>query len=127
MNPSDYAQTGTEHSHQVALFMWCALNVGNYPELHLLFAIPNGGLRNRATAGRLKAEGVKAGVSDLMLPVARCGYRGIFLEMKKPGEKIKPGSSQEKWGEAVKAQGYYFAECDNWEKAANLLVTYLKS
>lgn len=47
-----------------------------------LFAIPNGGLRSKTTAKRLKAEGVKRGVWDLQLtyPVGR--WAGAFFETK---------------------------------------------
>ena len=67
ITPEYLAQSGTEHGHQAALMCWCTDHVGTYSELDLLFAIPNGGLRNRATAARLRAEGVKRGVSDLFL------------------------------------------------------------
>ena len=36
-----------------------------------MFRIPNGGSRHPAEAARLKAQGVKAGVPDLCIPVAR--------------------------------------------------------
>jgi len=123
ITPESLAKSGTEHGEQVALMCWCALNVGKYPELQLLHAIPNGGARDRVTAGRLKGEGVKPGVSDLMLPVARGGYHGLYIEMKRPGEKAKP--IQLKWGELVTEQGYYFCVCDTWTKAAQVLTDYL--
>jgi len=47
-----------------------------------LFAIPNGGHRNKAVAGRMKAEGVLAGVWDLMLTVPRGQWAGCFIETK---------------------------------------------
>jgi hypothetical protein len=101
----------SEHSHQVALFAWAALNVGNDPRLSLMFAIPNGGGRgnDRRTAmirgAALKAEGVKPGVVDIFLPVpaptdhrdkayhylAQHWYHGLFIEMKKPAAKLKRG------------------------------------
>ena len=37
----------SEHDEQVALFEWAALREAEIPELALLFAIPNGGLRNK--------------------------------------------------------------------------------
>ena len=124
ITPEQLAASGTEHGHQVALCQWAALNFSRWPELKLLHAIPNGGTRSKAEAARLKAEGVKAGVSDLFLPVARCGFHGLYMEMKRPGEKAKP--KQIEWGEAVLAQGYLFAICDNWQKAAEFLEKYLE-
>lgn len=61
----------TEAQEQMTLFSWAAMQSGKYPELNLLYHVPNGGSRHKAEAGRLRAEGVKAGVPDLCLPVAR--------------------------------------------------------
>ena len=47
-----------------------------------IFAIPNGGARNVVTAAKLKAEGVLAGVPDLCVPMARCGFHGLYIELK---------------------------------------------
>ena len=63
----------SEHLHQKALFEWADRMEGAWPELRLMYAIPNGGLRTKAQAGKLKAEGVKPGVPDIHLPVAVCG------------------------------------------------------
>ena len=82
MTPEQIAKSGTEESHQTALFAWAALHANECPQLRLLLAIPNGGLRNKVTAGKLKAQGVKAGVPDIFLPVARGRYHGLWIEMK---------------------------------------------
>jgi hypothetical protein len=50
----------------------------------MLFAIPNGGARHKAIAGKLRAEGVRAGVPDICLPVPRGEYHGLFIELKRP-------------------------------------------
>lgn len=44
------------------------------------FAIPNGEKRSKATAGRLKAMGVRAGVADLCIFVNRS--HAAFVELK---------------------------------------------
>lgn len=56
-------------------------------ELALLHHIPNGGARSKATAGRLKAEGVKAGIPDICLPVPKNGYGALYIELKVPENK----------------------------------------
>lgn len=38
--------------------------------------------RDKATAVALKRQGVKAGVPDICLPVARNGYHGLHIELK---------------------------------------------
>lgn len=48
-----------------------------YPGV-LIFAIPNGGYRDKRTAEKLKAEGVVSGVPDLFIPAWR-----LWIEMKR--------------------------------------------
>src|SRR5262245_32523350 len=87
ITPEEYAATGSEHAEQVALFMWAWDHRDEFPELQSMFAIPNGSERAKPVAARLKAEGVKAGVSDVFLPlpiVHNSGmYAGLWIEMKK--------------------------------------------
>ncbi|MCP4524541.1 MAG: VRR-NUC domain-containing protein, partial [Aestuariibacter sp.] len=71
-----------EHQHQTALINWARNNERDFPELALLHAIPNGGKRGKKVAMDMKAEGLKPGVPDLCLPVARMGYHGMYIEMK---------------------------------------------
>lgn len=125
MSPETYAKAGTEHAHQVAVFIWCSKHLKAHPELKWLHAIPNGGERNPAVAARLKAEGVKSGVSDLCLP-ARCkvgAYVGLYIEMKKPGGK--ESENQKEFGAFVQEQGYYYVCCDSWDKAVAIIKWYL--
>ena len=62
-----------EAQEQENLFTMLAYAGRKYPEAQLLFHVPNGGKRNAAEAAHLKRQGVKAGVPDLFLPVARGG------------------------------------------------------
>ena len=74
----------TEHQEQCAVVQWAALQHGRYPELALLYAIPNAGAgAQRGQAGKMKAEGVKPGVPDLCLPVRRGKCSGLYIEMKR--------------------------------------------
>ena len=126
ITPEQLAACGTEHGHQTALFCWAALpeTRAQWPEIALMFAIPNGGERNKATAARLKAEGVKPGVSDILLPVGRGGYFGLFIEMKKPKRGVV-SDAQFKFGEAIREQGYDFSICRDWEAARTRIINYL--
>ena len=114
-----------EANEQTALFNWAQLSRCKYPELDLLYHIPNGGSRNRLEAANLKRQGVKAGVPDLCLPVARGGFHGLYIEMK--AGKNKTTDKQNSWLAALKAQGYCTAVCYNWLEAKELLENYLKS
>jgi hypothetical protein len=123
MTPEQLAKPGTEHAHQVALFCWISYQIHKWPELKWMFAIPNGGERNPVVAARLKAEGVKSGVSDLCLPVSRLGYHGLYIEMKKP--KGKESENQIEYGAFLAEQGYFYRCCDHWDKAAKLIEWYM--
>ena len=124
MKPEDYAKRGTEHSHQTALFMWAALNKRKYPELDFMFAIKNEEKSGSAIVGaKFKAAGVKADVPDIFLSVARKGVHGLYIEMKRPGQKARP--SQLAFGMDLIGQDYGWCCCDNWEKARDVIVEYL--
>lgn len=114
----------TEEEEQIWLFSWAALNLGRWPELELLHHIPNGGKRSKPEAARFKAMGVKRGVSDIFLPVARGGYHGLYIELKAKDGKVE--KEQKEWIDAVQEQGYYGIVCFGGFSAANLLETYLK-
>jgi hypothetical protein len=115
----------TEEQHQIAVMSWAEKQAEEgRPELALLFHIPNGGHRNRVTAIKLKAMGVKPGVSDLLLPVARGGYHGLWIEMKKPKGR-KATEDQDGWLLHMKEQGYMTGVCVGFEEAKRLIEAYL--
>jgi hypothetical protein len=122
----------TEHQEQVALMQWAKLQHKAMPALELMFAVPNGGARNVVVAKKLKGEGVKAGVPDLFLPVARKPYHGLFIEMKRTDKRptrdgVKGGVSdkQEWWISKLKEQGYKVEVCYGWKEAAEIIEDYL--
>ena len=130
-NPASFAKED-EHSHQVALMAACAQYAwGGVPELKWFFAVPNGGSRGdseksaRIQGAIMKAEGVKKGVADCYLPVARHGYHGFFIEMKKPGNKTGQSKEQKEFEQAMTANGYLYAVFDSWWSAFRALMWYL--
>lgn len=121
-----------EHDIQCACVKWFAYA---HPELRgLLFAIPNGGARSKATAGRLKAEGVVAGVSDLILLVPQwfttwrgqegCLDAGLCIEMKKKGGYQSP--EQKAWQAKVEKFGYKYVVCRSLDEFIATIENYLK-
>jgi hypothetical protein len=113
----------TESQEQKALFEWACLMTAKYKELELLFHIPNGGRRDAITGARLKAEGVKPGVPDLMLPVARNTYNGLFIEMKSASGWLN--DNQARWIELLQNQNYCVVVCYGFNEARNILLNYL--
>jgi len=114
----------TEAQHQACLFGWVQWNVHKYPELWFLHAIPNGEYRSKATAARLRDTGVKAGVSDVFLPVARRGCHGLYIELKVAGGRVSPKQSE--WIRRVRGEGYYAEVCVGYDEARRLLEWYLE-
>lgn len=114
----------SESYEQETLFKWMELQSKKRPELKLCFHIANGGSRGKVEAAHFKAEGVKAGVPDLFLPVARGPYHGLFIEMKRQkGGRVS--DEQKAWISALTAQGYLAEVCHGWLEAAALIEDYL--
>ena len=115
----------TEAQEQTALFQWAAMMNGRIPELACLFAIPNGGSRHPIEARHLKEQGVKAGIPDTFLSVARGPYHGLYIEMKRrAGGRVSV--EQKKMLLALQAQGYKAEVCRGWEEARDTICEYLK-
>lgn len=114
----------SEDREQEALFQWAAFQSAGLPELRLLFAIPNGGKRHIKTAMTLKRTGVKPGVPDIMLPVARGRCHGMFIELKRQRGGVM-SVDQKKWQRDLQEQGYMAVVCKGWEEASIAIVAYL--
>lgn len=115
----------SEEAEQQVLFRWAALNLGTMPELALMYHIPNGGLRSKTEAARFKAAGVKPGVPDIFLPVARGGKHGLYIELK----RLKGGvisDNQSGWIARLREQGYEAQVCCGWLAAKQVIESYLK-
>ena len=77
----------SEATEQETVIQWCRWHEGKYPELKLIYHVPNGGSRNTLEAANLKRQGVKAGVPDLCLPVPKNGlYRNEVREEQNNGK-----------------------------------------
>jgi len=86
----------SEHLEQVRLVSWFRKT---YPDTRIL-AIPNGGVRSASQGANLKAEGVSAGVPDLMVPAWL-----LWIEMKREkGGTISP--AQRDWMAYLESIGH---------------------
>jgi len=113
----------SEHDEQALVVARAEALAPSVPALKLLHAIPNGGHRNKATAGKLKAEGVKSGVPDLCLPVPMGDWHGLYVEMK--AHKGRVSDEQRQWLMALRAHGYRAEVCVGADAAWRMICEYL--
>lgn len=96
-----------------------------YPEYTLLlFAVPNGGKRNAKEAARLKAEGVRPGVTDLILLVPRGGFAVLCVELKTEDGRLT--EKQKEWQDAARKAGSKVVTCRSVDEFVNEINEYLK-
>lgn len=92
-----------------------------------VFHIPNEGKRSKAYAARMKRVGLRSGVPDLMVPVARGDYHGLFIEMKRRNfTPSKLTDSQREWIYTLKANGYAAFVCAGADKAIRCVDWYME-
>lgn len=136
----------TEHEHQVTVIEWCALmGKRKYPMLKWIFAVPNGGDRHKAVAGKLKAEGVKPGVPDLCLPYPKVAQDvriipnpqtyygegnyyyccGLYIEMKSKDTKGRVSPEQKEWLDYLEGVGYKVNVAWSANEAIQIIEDYL--
>lgn len=121
-------QTGpvpTESQEQIALFRWAAYESKAHPELQMLYHVPNERKCSPQQGARMKAEGRKSGVPDICLPVARGGYHGLYIELKRTkGGRVS--DEQDVWLLALRANGYRAEVCRGWDAARQVIEEYIK-
>lgn len=114
----------SEADEQQMLMEWARLAACKWPELRLMHHIPNEGKRSIPAAMQLKRMGLRGGVPDICLPVARGGYHGLYIELKRVrGGKLS--DEQREWLEALAGEGYCARVCKGWREAAELTGKYL--
>lgn len=113
-----------EEEEQIMLFSWAETVEAQHPELRLLFHIPNGGKRGKAEAARFKRAGVRAGVSDLFLPVPRGRFHGLWIEMKAMDGRTS--EEQLNWLTEMGLQGYATTICYGFVHARETILRYLE-
>ncbi|MNJ28504.1 VRR-NUC domain protein [compost metagenome] len=113
-----------EGLEQAALMTEIALR---YPAAaKLIYHVPNGGHRHKLVAIKLKEQGVKAGVPDLVLPMARGGHFGLYIEFKaKPPFDAAVSPSQDAYIQALLDQGYLAIVCRGAIDALEAIRAYL--
>lgn len=98
-----------------------------YPDLKLLYHVPNERKCSPQQGKMLKMMGVKAGVPDLCLPVPRGGCHGLYIEMKSPEKSAHASGNQIWWVEELIRQNYAACVCKGWEAARDAILRYMET
>ncbi len=114
------APDAKEHEIQSAFFAWVRLQENAVPLLKLIFAVPNGGFRSKKTAADLKREGAKAGIPDVLFPLATGKYAGLALEFKRP-KKGRLSEAQSDYIELLQSVGWRVEVVRSADEAINLV------
>lgn len=133
ITPEGLAASGTEDGHQMALFAWASSPQAQaeWPDLRWLFAIANGGYRNKVTAVRLRAMGVKKGIPDICLGVRRGSFACLWIELKIPKREDgrRAGTARKEqtvWLDHFKEMGHGAIVCRGWDHARQVIIQYLE-
>lgn len=106
-----------EETEQIALAQWLDLHKVAW------WHTPNGGDRNVVVASKLKAQGVKRGVPDVIIvdpPPLYPNKVGTAIELK----RLKGGrltKDQKRWLEILKSRGWVVAVCKGADEAIEFL------
>lgn len=108
---------------QSEFFAKCELIFPNIPD-KLLFAVPNGGSRNKLEAINLKRQGLKRGVADTILLMPRGGYASLCLEFKT--EKGEQSDDQKEFQQQATENGSKYVIVRSVNEAISEVKNYLK-
>ena len=100
--------------------MWLTKN--KIPFYH----IPNGGKRSMLEAIKFKRLGVKAGIPDICIPVARSPYHGLYIELKRRFGGVV-SEAQAYWLEELRLQGYYVCVAKGADEAIKIVQYYFQN
>lgn len=122
----------TEHTEQALLIMWAKRNESRWPELKWLSSSLNGiyipgprAIVNRIVNYMKSEGGFKKGIPDLSLPVARHGYHGLFIEMKRNDGGVV-SKEQEEFMAFAADNNYLDKVCFGFDDARDTLEWYLE-
>jgi len=114
----------SESQSQRALIKWWSHACRGFG-LHekTLMAFPMQGARTPRNGARMKAEGMRAGLPDCLVAVARSNYHGLWIENKT--SKGQLSESQQEMRDILIKQGYAWFLCRSLDEAINTITTYL--
>lgn len=92
-------------------------------DLKFIYSVGNGGMIHKAEAGKRRAEGILAGVPDIVIPCARHGFHGAYIENKSPVGSLS--KEQKKYRDYAIRQGYRYEVCRTPDEQCDFVEWYL--
>lgn len=117
------ARASPEEDLHRLVFEWIFAMQSVHPILKFMMHVPNGGVRSRGEAGKLKAMGVRKGVSDVVCPFANDFFKGFACELKAPKGRCTP--EQSVFLSKAKSDGWLTAVCFCLDDFIALAQTFL--
>jgi hypothetical protein len=108
-----------EHGIQAAFFDWARA----HPIARRAYAIPNAAKRSPRLAAMMVAEGLRRGVLDVHLPVARGGCNGLWIEFKAGDNGLTADQASE--AEQLAKDGFAVVACWGAIIAIEIVSRYL--
>lgn len=125
------AKARSEHDEQSYVFHWVRVFEGKHVKLRTVFATPNGGHRLPTAARKIKAEGARAGVWDILVCCPKYDndgnvlFHGMFIEMKVGRNKLTDSQIIFRDNILAVSDKYKFITCYNWLDAVREISSYL--
>lgn len=113
----------SEHQIQSAYIKLVDYHLKTYPQLNILFAVPNAAKRSMALASMLKAEGMRSGVPDVLLPFNNGKYNGLALEFKAGKNTLT--DNQLNWFSQLSNYGWLCVEVRDAQGAWDITKDYI--
>lgn len=110
----------SEAEEQEKLFAWCLAK--GIEMVH----IPNERKCSAFVAGQLLRQGLRKGFPDNFIPIARGGFHGLFIELKRARKSLsKKSPEQREWVKKLNAAGYKAVFCYGADDAKKVISEYL--
>ena len=113
----------SEFEYQCDIFAWAWDMIPHYPVLELLQGSLNGIRISPGLAMKCKKAGMKKGYPDIQLPASRCGYIGLFIELKREIGQLE--ESQRRMMPLLADQGHLVVAVRTDIPVKEILLAYL--
>lgn len=115
--------TASEYQIQVAIFLWMDLHRNRYPNLDLSYSTASGVKMPIGLLMKCKRTGiVKKGLPDIVIPVPKGEYHGMYIELKT--NEGKASKEQAEYVKRLSELGYKAIVCKGFDQTIKEIQGY---